>query len=230
MYAQQYKGYLVPNITGAAQGNVDFSQSGARMFGPATLAYERFLRGTVTYSPDDTERSYATYSKIWDALWAGKPVPSDAAWASAPNNFPLVIPVTFVLREPPTLDGLPYNTTTTGPQPYKANQARWGSELTNPPTYQFRPPKLGKRMSIVADRFVSSYMYSFHDGKQFLAGNAAGKATRNGFGWHVGFSDGSVVLFPTDPTVYVVGNTVGAATDFNDRWKNWVYWDNMQNP
>ncbi len=87
--------------------------------------------------------------------------------------------------------------------------------------------KLAKRrMSYVADRFSNNYMWSYHGtGKESLS---SGVSSGNGQGWHVGFTDGSVVFERNDPNVYKVSNTFGAPAGWTSRHLAWTYWDKIQ--
>jgi prepilin-type N-terminal cleavage/methylation domain-containing protein len=205
MYSQDHKGYLVPNY-GTTQGNIDLISSGGRLYGAALLVAEKHMTPRVAYSPIDSGvplRDYEDYRVQWDRLVSqgnltGLPA---AQW---------LIRSSYVLREP------------TGWSSAGFNQARWGAE-SNPP-YKERPPKLGKsRMALVADRFVANYVYSPHGGKSGAA--ATQVVPDNGRGWHVGFSDGSVIFIPNSRDVYFNGNPHGAAWWWNNRDLNWTYWD-----
>lgn len=83
-----------------------------------------------------------------------------------------------------------------------------------------------RRMSYVSDRFSNNYIWSYHGkGKESLA---SVPTVNNGQGWHVGFTDGSVVFQPNDPNTYRVGNTVNAPFGWTSRHLAWTYWDSIQ--
>jgi hypothetical protein len=182
------------------------------------LVHDKLLTGKVCYSPSDDLASNVTYSAYetqWNVIRK-----SDNMFSLPSSDW--IMRMSYVMREStepaPTYDSVNWN------------QARWGAD-TNPPTYQNRPPKMGRhRISLVSDRFMAgNYIFSYHG-----SGSSALAATSghwgNGKGWHVGFSDGSVIFYPNAKSIYFAGNPYQAAYWFNNRSLNWLYWDQHTSP
>jgi prepilin-type N-terminal cleavage/methylation domain-containing protein len=202
MYSNDNLQFLVPNY-GTTQGSIDYNSSGGRNYGLGILVFNKYMTPGVAYSPADDYQG-STFADYWTRIETNGNLSGSPALPTA------IVYTSYVLREP-------VSTT--------FNQAQWGTDTT---TFTNRPPKLGgQRMTLVADRFTGNYLWSFHGGIESLNSLAR---YGNGLGWHVGFSDGSVLFFPNSYKIYYFGNPYGAAGGFTNRSANWTYWDSIESP
>jgi hypothetical protein len=81
---------------------------------------------------------------------------------------------------------------------------------------------------MIADRFCGGNVWSFHNpqGRTYSDPNTGGI---NGEGWHVVFTDGHVTFYQNEVGKYESGTPYNTATAWNDRYKNWRYWDENSN-
>jgi prepilin-type N-terminal cleavage/methylation domain-containing protein len=203
MYSGDNSQFLVANA-GGTQGSIDYlasGPSGGRNYGLGILVYTKYMPPDIAYSPSDDYQgnNFGTFADYWTRIEKNGNLTGSPALPTSD------VYDSYELREPIST---------------AFNQTLWGTDTT---TFTNRPPKLGaKRMSLVADRFTDNYVWSFHGGDAALAKSPN---YGNGRGWHVGFSDGSVVFFPNSHKVYYFGNPYGAAGGFTNRSFNWTYWD-----
>jgi hypothetical protein len=227
MYSGDNRGYLVPNF-GTTQGYFDLNQ-GKNLYGSGLLVYQKLVTPRVFYSPVDPQVagggafSYELFESYWQDI---------QNYGYFKNGWPptLFIRTSTVFREPG------YDMNAAAPN-NNFNQTKFQAGTVTYP-YLFTPEKLSNhalgstgqptgRMSLVSDRFCGSGSnWSFHGGIEAQA--SVSGIVGNGRGWHVGFSDGSVVFVDNDPKIYNATNTVGASKGWQYRFRNWTYWDANQ--
>ena len=220
LYSSEWKGWLPPSY-GTSQGQIEIANAGGRAYGTALMCLKRVNIPKALYSPSDQSIDFPKDQDLWDRF-SKVNGPNYAGFGFFATD---VMRTSYVLREP--AQNLPKAS---------ATKTGWNQVAGFTPAF-----KLGnRRMSSVADRFMgAASIWSFHGGT--LAGSKlAGSSfvAGNGKGWHVGFTDGSVVYIANDRNVYTsTSSTVPiydpmtglqVPTNFNNRELAWLLWDGQQ--
>ncbi|MDB5325812.1 MAG: type secretion system protein [Phycisphaerales bacterium] len=225
IYTTDWKGWLPPTY-GTSQGAIEIVNAGGRPYGVALMVLKKITTPKALYSPSDQYQAYETDYPLWSRFVNPLNPGYGGANFSATEN----MHVSYLLREQE-----PKATSTT----YTFNQVAG-----------FNPCfKLGnRRMSCVSDRFLSDWVWSYHggsSGKAKASTAPGGKFTAaNGKGWHVGFTDGSVIFIDNDRNTYSSGANppgdtnssaiadpktgLNVPTSFKNRHLAWRLWDAQQ--
>ncbi|MGC4034200.1 MAG: prepilin-type N-terminal cleavage/methylation domain-containing protein [Tepidisphaeraceae bacterium] len=225
IYTTEWKGWLPPSY-GTSQGAIEIVNAGGRPYGVALMVLKKQTIAKSLYSPADDYRNYFADQTIWDRFVN----PRDSKYAGANFTTSDTMQVSYLLREQE-----PKATSTT----YTFNQVAGFNPLFK---------LANRRMSFVSDTFLVDWVWSFHGGQRAKAKASSapgGKFTAgNGKGWHVGFTDGSVIFIDNDRKVYSSGANppgdvnssaitdpetgLNVPTSFKNRHLAWRLWDARQ--
>lgn len=219
IYMTENKGCLPPNF-GTTQGNIEIYYAGqvggqaqqGQIYGGALITLKKQMGAKALYSPDDKYNEYDADAALWRRILDEKsPNYGGANLTGASTD---VFHTSYVMREPAfNLSG---STT--------FNQVSGQTPL-------FRYAK--RRQAYVSDRFCANYVWSFHgNGSQGIASMSANTKAGNGSGWHVGFTDGSVVWFDNNPKIFPTSSAYNyppiiqpkAFASRNRMWPLYDYW------
>lgn len=221
IYAAENKGWLPPSF-GTTQGQIEWD--GATInYGIPRMVVRKLMAAKASYSPSDDRNTYEPDEAWWLAITDPTNKYYDAM--NLPTTNPPRIRLSYLLREQKPKDG---NT-----------DGRWNQVKLFVPMFKLDK----KRRAEVGERFIGSNLttgqsyWSFHGGRQDWSSlwdknksNGVGMKG-NGRGWHVGFTDGSVVWIANDPNIYKTSsggtpNTIGMPEKgYLDRHLTWSYWD-----
>lgn len=214
IYMTENKGWMPPGY-GTSQGNIEIVNAGNRPYGGALMALRKYTNPKALYSPADTWNTYEQDAALWEKFMRdGGPNYAGAGFAADD-----IMRTSYVMREP-TFDLPPLaNGANT-----KYNQVSGQSPL-------FKYDK--RRQSYVSDRFCRNWIWSFHGGSQTLSGTSTYTKAENGRGWHVGFTDGSVVFIENTAKIWPVSSAynnkpVIQPKEFNNRYRQWPLYDYLQ--
>ncbi len=204
LYAQDHAEYLVPTNS-VSQGQYTQDKSWRANFGGLLLIEEGYMASEqVLYSPCDKTTTYGQYTAGWNLFYGSQGYPGNGASS---------IRTSYIFREPAWSSSHASN--------WQMLMPSW-STFYSP--FRLEDASLQPNFSMAADRFMGNYAWSFHNpqGRTHAQPNTAGI---NGEGWHVVHTDGHVKFQQNEPGVYTIGNTYGAASVWNNRYLNWLYWD-----
>ena len=196
LYAQDHHDLLAPNRS-IGQGSYTADLTWRQRFGALLLLEQSYMTaGEILHSPSDKARPYGTYQSGWNLFKS----------QGYPGNGNDQIRTSYVFREPSS--SVSFN-------------------QQDPTSSTFFPLyRLGDqpKLAMIADRFTGNYAWSFHN-PQGRKDTQSNTGDLNGDGWHVTFDDGHVSFYRNEQGIYIFGTTSGAAGGWNNRHKNWLYWD-----
>lgn len=221
IYSTENKGWLPPSV-GTTQGQIEFDTAGGVNYGIPRMVVRKLMAAKAAYSPSDDRNTYEPDAPTWtDLLNEYGPHFDGAGYAAGQGRLRL----SYLHREQAPKAG-----STTG---------TWNQVKLFVPMFHLDK----KRRAEVGERFIGSNLttgqsfWSFHGGRQDWSSQwdmnkSSGNGMKgNGRGWHVGFTDGSVVFIPNDPSIYKTNaggtpNTIGMPVQgYLDRHLVWSYWD-----
>lgn len=206
LYAQDNNDFLA-HAARATQGDYTWAQSHWVRYGLLELVEGGFINSdTVGYSPSDKTRGYVHNVVGWSQVHS--------------QLFPdssHTIRTSYQFREPE----------------WKSSERTSWQMINSTKPHYYAPFRLGDtkytpNYAMVADRFMGSYTWSFHNpgGRTYNQRNYYGAI--NGDGWHVVYTDGHIKFQVNEPGVYYVGSPYKVGTTWNWRYKNWIFWDGRQ--
>lgn len=196
LYAQDNDNFL-PGSGACGQAVTHGGWNGvARVFGPPILVMQKYVGPKIMYSPSD-ERKYEKWADAWGKLPKSNPMPLTDEYE---------LRYSYLFREPKSTSFQQVN--------------RYSGSWTLP--YKVT----SKIKSIVAERFASNFVYSYHGSKEEFGVWRPNELGPNGSGWHVGYLGGYVSFKKNRTDEYNYASRSGAAGGWANRHLNWIYWDN----